>query len=181
MKNIVLIGMRGSGKSTIGRQLARRLSLKYIDTDRKIEIESGIKIPQMIAEHGWEYFRRLEKEMCRKMAEREGTVIATGGGVVLDPENISALKTNGTVVLLMVEPEVLVRRLTHSQGPKRPSLTGKAPPDETRAIWEQRQPLYQKAADLIVGPPDQSLSDAEAIVAACDEIIQRIPAFGRHF
>jgi shikimate kinase len=181
MKNIVLIGMRGSGKSTIGRQLARRLCLKYIDTDRKIEIESGQKIPDMIATYGWEYFRRLEKEMCRKMADREDTVIATGGGVVLDSDNIAALKTNGTLVFLLVEPQDLRRRLAQSQGPKRPSLTGQAPADETAAIWEQRKPLYFAAADLVVGPPDKSLNDSEAIEAACEELIGRLPAFGHSF
>ena len=90
--NIVLIGYRGTGKSTVGKVLAGRLGRTLVSTDAEIVRRAGQPIPEIVAKHGWEYFRDLESTVCQELATREGLVIDTGGGAILRPQNVESLK-----------------------------------------------------------------------------------------
>ncbi len=97
--NIVLIGYRGTGKSTVGRLLAARLGRELVSTDVEIVKRAKCTIPEIVAQYGWEYFRDLESDICRELASRDQLVIDTGGGAILRAQNVEALKENGAVVL----------------------------------------------------------------------------------
>ena len=99
--NIVLIGYRCTGKSSIGELLSRRLKWGFVDTDELIEREAGLNIEDIVAKKGWDEFRRIEKEVVKKVSCFDSFVIATGGGVVLDPENVSRLQKNGWIIWLL--------------------------------------------------------------------------------
>lgn len=146
-KNIVLIGMRGSGKSAIGRTLAAYLDWKLIDIDREIEASEGVEIPELVRRHDWEHFRDLETKHLTHAAAQKNVVISTGGGVILRAENVTALKKSGVVVLLHSPLAHLQKRVARS---KRPSLTGGDPAAELAKVWAERRELYTAAADVTV-------------------------------
>ena len=110
MKNVVLIGFMGTGKTSIGRLLAARLGCAFHDLDRKIEEQHGMSIPAMFAQHGEPYFRAREKEAVHAAASRSNAVIATGGGTVKDPENTAALRKNGILVALTADVDTILQR-----------------------------------------------------------------------
>ncbi len=150
--NIFLIGYRCTGKSTIGRMLAETLGLTFADADRELEMEHRITIAEMVARHGWEYFRQKERETLVRLCKKDNQVIATGGGVILNPENISDMKKSGTVIWLKADAETVKSRLlgdekTQSQ---RPALTDKGLVDEIEENMAFRYPLYEKAANFFV-------------------------------
>ncbi|MFH1375867.1 MAG: shikimate kinase [Patescibacteria group bacterium] len=148
MKNIVLIGMRGSGKTVIGKALAEHLNFKFIDVDKTLEKSEQTSIAELVKQHDWEHFRDLESAYVAKAAKNTNAVIATGGGVVLRAGNIAALKKNGVVVLLHSPLKHLQQRV--ARGASRPSLTGEDPAEELEKIWEDRKELYEEAADIEV-------------------------------
>jgi shikimate kinase len=140
MKNIVLTGFMGSGKSTVGKKLGEKLNLKVIDTDDVIEEDSGLKISDIFAQQGEKYFRELEKEAVRKVSALEDHVIITGGGVVLNKENMENLRKRGTIIYLHARPEVLHERVkdeTH-----RPLLQVKDPLNRVRELLDYRARFY---------------------------------------
>lgn len=147
-KNIVLIGMRATGKTAIGRVLAEYLGWQFIDVDREIENGEGVTITELVATHDWEHFRDLESKYVARAAAEEHAVIATGGGVVLRPENIEILRRDGVVVLLTAPLAELATRLQNN--PHRPSLTGADPAAELAKIWADRREIYEQAADTVV-------------------------------
>ncbi len=149
---VVLIGYRGTGKTTVGKMVARRLSLPFLDTDALVEEMTGISIPAIFANAGEAAFRSLEREVIAGLADFSG-VIATGGGAVLDPENVRALRKGGTVVLLEADPEEVITRIA---GSDRPSLTGLQPEEEVRALLRTRRPFYLAAADICIRSGGQS-------------------------
>jgi shikimate kinase len=114
-KNIVIIGFMGTGKTTVGRRLARRLKRKFIDTDLEIEKITGKSITQIFARDGATRFRSEEALLVKKLALREGLVISTGGGLVLNPENIRLLQENGIIVALTASPEVIYDRVRRNK------------------------------------------------------------------
>lgn len=111
MKNIVLIGFMGTGKTAVGKRLARRLGRQFVDTDLEVERVTGKTIPQIFAQDGEVRFRSEERLVIQKLSRREGLVIATGGGAVLDPENMADLKKNGVLICLAADPEIIYRRV----------------------------------------------------------------------
>jgi shikimate kinase len=146
MKNIVLIGFMGTGKTSTGKVLAQRLGKAFIDMDSRIEEEYGQTIPQMFATKGEAYFRQCEKEMVKKVAARANAVISTGGGTIKDPENVALLKQRGLLVCLTAEPEVILER-TERKG-ERPVLDGADKGDRLLAIEKllaEREQLYRQA------------------------------------
>lgn len=147
-KNIVLIGMRGSGKTAVGKTLAEYLGWKFIDIDKSLEAGEGISIAELVAKHDWEHFRDLESKYTAEAAKEKEAVIATGGGVVLRKKNIEALRKNGVIVLVHSPLEHMAKRV--SKNNKRPSLTGEDPAKELERVWDERKELYQTAADVIV-------------------------------
>ena len=104
--NIILTGLRGSGKSTIGKLIAEKLKWKFIDLDIEIEKSANSKIKEIVETQGWEYFRTLESNMVKKISKRDKLVIATGGGTIIDPSNEKLLKKNGKIIYLYVKPEI---------------------------------------------------------------------------
>jgi shikimate kinase len=155
--NIVLIGYRGAGKSTVGRLLASRLGRVLVSTDAEIVKRAQRPIPQIIAQEGWEYFRNLESDICRELADRDQLVIDTGGGAILRSENIEALKKNGTVFWLTASFETIVKRIGSDN--QRPSLTGiKSFLDEIQDVLRERKPKYQAAADHVIATDHRSIN-----------------------
>lgn len=140
-ENIVLIGMPASGKTTVGKLLAQRLNRTFIDTDDEIVAKAGKSIPDIFAQEGETVFRQIESDVIREMGAKTGAVIATGGGAVLRPENVAALKQNGIVFFLDRSPEKL------SPGTGRPLFSD---PRQAFQLYAKREPLYRAAADVTV-------------------------------
>src|SRR5438034_1222179 len=162
MRNVVLIGFMGTGKSEVGQSLARRLGWTFIDTDRRIEARQRATVAQIFARHGEEYFRTVEASVVAEAAARRDAVIATGGGVVLRPENMMDLRRHGWIVSLTAPVDVLVKRLGEAKS--RPLLRGDVRESVVRLL-DQRRPLYRDA-DLLVDVSDATPERVvEAIVA----------------
>lgn len=143
-KNIVLIGFMGTGKSSVGRLLAKRLRMAWVDLDHAIEDREGRKIKDIFEKEGEPYFRKIEKEAVEHFSSKRDQVITTGGGAVLDPDNLQALKKNGILITLVASPETIYERVKNSK--KRPLLNKKEDLlEEITALLEKRRPFYQKS------------------------------------
>jgi len=145
---IALVGMPGSGKSTVGRHLARLLGWRFIDSDHEIERQIGGSIRAYFEQHGEAAFRDLEQQSIADLCQQTGAVLATGGGAVLREANRQALKTGCEVVYLRSTPEELFRRLRHDT--QRPLLQVKDPLRRLRDLYRERDPLYRDAADYVI-------------------------------
>lgn len=147
--NIVLIGYRGTGKSTVGKRLARELGRRLISTDAEVVKRAKLSVPEIVTQFGWEYFRDLESTVCRDFAAQDGLIIDTGGGAILRAKNVEVLRRSGTLVWLTATVETITRRIGGDT--QRPSLTGtKSFTDEIRDVLTERIPKYQAAAHHIV-------------------------------
>jgi len=166
--NIVLIGYRGTGKSTVAAILGQRLGRKVISTDEEIVKEAKQSIPQLIEQFGWDHFRKLETEVCQKLPGQENLVIDTGGGLSLKEENVNILKVNGKLFWLTAEVSTIASRI--SGDTQRPSLSGtKSFVEEIEEILEIRKPHYQAAADHVIPtdqiPPEQIADDILSLIS----------------
>ena len=166
--NIVLIGYRGTGKSTVGKVLAARLGRDLVSTDHEIVKRAGRSIPEIVAEHGWEHFRDLESEVCRDLAGRDNVVIDTGGGAILRQENVDVFKRNGTLCWLTASIETIASRIGGDT--QRPSLTGsKSFVEEIQEVLQERMPKYQAAADHTLSTDGRSIDQlVENLLAYLD-------------
>lgn len=146
MKNIVLVGFMGSGKTTVGHLLAKRTGMPLVDMDTLIEERAGKSINEIFAEDGEPHFRRLEREMVRELAAKGGQIISTGGGIVLNPDNIADFEKTGLVVCLLVDAETVLDRVRHDG--TRPLL---ADDKEAKIIelLESRRHLYESITHRI--------------------------------
>lgn len=161
--NIVLTGLRGSGKTTIGKLIAEKLKWKFVDLDKEIEKSAKAKIKEIVENHGWEYFRALEKKVTEKIAKGKKLVIATGGGTIIDPKNEKHLRKNAKLVYLYVKPEICAQRILND--PNRPPLTNKeSVKEELKQLYKERSPLYRKSADLIFKRSQDAEKDTEKII-----------------
>jgi shikimate kinase len=140
--------MPGGGKSTVGRQLARRLSVPFTDTDAEIEREVGESVGDVFARHGESHFRALESSTLDRLLEGSTGVIATGGGIVLRDINRENLRRKSICVYLRSSPEELFRRLRHDT--KRPLLQVVDPLGKLRQLFTVRDPLYREVADFVI-------------------------------
>ena len=140
--------MPGSGKSTVGRQLARRLGLPFFDSDHLIEQRLGCSIREYFAREGEAAFRDVEEQVLRELAQGPAAVVATGGGAVLRQANREALRAGGQVIYLRSSPEELYRRVRHDT--QRPLLQVADPMARLRAMHAERDPLYREAAHFLI-------------------------------
>ena len=164
--NIVLIGFRGTGKSTVGRLLAKRLERDFIDSDNQIESSTGKTIKSIFEDYGEEGFRKIEADVIAKLGEEDNKVISAGGGAVLREENVRNLKDNGFLVLLEATPEIINSRIAQDKKTtqQRPSLTDKKPLDEIKHLIAEREPAYKSAADFTINTS----------YASCEDIVNEI-------
>ncbi len=166
MANLVLIGFMGSGKTTVGFRLAKALNWRFIDTDLEIEKLTGLTITRIFIKHGERRFRSEEELMVKKVALMSNAVIATGGGVVLNPENTRRLKVNGIIVWLKANPGAIVKRIGHNRN--RPLLRPRADAQRIKEMLKERERYYNEAADIII---DTHGKKHEQVVA---EILRKI-------
>lgn len=147
-RNIYLVGLMGAGKTTVGRQLAKRLGRQFFDSDHEIVARTGVPIPTIFEIEGEEGFRRREAQTIAELSEVANIVLATGGGVVLDPENRRRLHESGWVVYLNVPPVMLYERTRHDRN--RPLLQVDNPLARLEELYAIRDPLYREVAHLVV-------------------------------
>ena len=161
--NIVLIGYRGSGKSTVGSKLAARLKLKFVDIDDLIEEGQGVPISDIVKSHGWGHFRKLERSTIEEISKEDRLIIAPGGGAVLDTDNINALRKNGFIIWLKADKQTLLKRLNQDLGTssRRPTLTGKGVSEELKEVLSLRESIYDRVSEIQI---DTSMIDAETVV-----------------
>ena len=139
-RNIILVGFMGTGKTTVGKLLARKLDMEFLDMDRVIEERQQRNISAIFAEEGEQLFRSLERALVHELAARQGLVIAAGGGVVLNADNVADYSRTGLVVCLTAAPEAILKRVSRTS--HRPLLEGDEKLKRIREIMEKRQALY---------------------------------------
>jgi shikimate kinase len=165
-KNVFLIGPMGSGKTAVGRHLAKLLHMEFHDSDAEIELRTGVDIPFIFEKEGESGFREREREVIDSLTQLQNVVLATGGGAVLLPANREHLATRGRVVYLNTGIEQQLERTRH--GRQRPLLYTDDPETRLRELMEQRLPLYESIAEIVVA------TDGRQVRAVADEIAQRL-------
>ena len=148
MQNVFLVGLMGAGKTTIGRILARKLGLKFIDSDHEIEARTGASIPWIFEIEGEQSFRRREAEVIRELTAQQGIVLATGGGAILNPDSRAYLKARGTVIYLRASVNSILARTAHDKN--RPLLQTADPRKKLEELMALRDPLYQQVAHMVI-------------------------------
>lgn len=134
-QNIVLTGFMATGKTTAGRIIADVLRMRFVDVDAEIVRQEGQSVAQVFAQRGEEAFRQIEADLCRQFAQQRSLVIATGGGALINPDTLAAMKETGLVVCLWASPETIQRRLSGESG--RPLAA------DWEALYEHRKPIYE--------------------------------------
>jgi shikimate kinase len=148
LPNIILVGLSGCGKTSIGRAAARELHWPFIDFDIEIEHRQHMSVQQIFARDGEERFRRLEQELTRELVTCSGTIMSAGGGWVKNRESVALLRPTGRIIYLRAAPDTLVARLATARV-RRPLLEVPNPLDTLTRMYEERQPLYEEA-DLVI-------------------------------
>lgn len=170
---IALVGMPGSGKSTVGRQLARQLGLEFIDCDTVVEQRLGMPIRDWFAQHGEDAFRDVEQAAIEDLTQRPDCVLATGGGAVLRPSNRHALHARCHVFYLRSNPDELFRRLRHDT--QRPLLQVQDPLKRLRDLYRERDPLYRRTAHFVVEAARPSVQGLTGMVLMQLELAGLVP------
>ena len=177
--NVILTGLRGTGKSSVGKVLAQRLGFTFVDTDTRIEELAGYRIAKIVAQHGWEHFRALERQVVTRVAAADRQVVAAGGGTLIDEENAQLLKAHGMVILLLCDLPILQRRI--ALGSNRPSLTGQGAAEvELAQVWDARRARYHAVADITYDVSEESphrAADIERTAAALEGLLRQSPPF----
>jgi len=161
--NVILTGFMGTGKTAVGKRLAKRLGWTFVDIDKLIETAAGLSVPRIFAERGEPVFRRIERRCIARVVRDRDQVIATGGGAFVDPQSQGRLRASGPVICLTAKPQAIVSRVG-SRLSARPMLSGAADPlARVKSLLAQRAAAYAKA-DLTIDTSDRSF----------DEIVERI-------
>ncbi len=169
MKNIVLVGFMGTGKTTVGRALAERLGMEFVELDAEVEEREGMSIKEIFERYGEPYFRDLETEAVKMFSEKEGLVISTGGGVVLRKENMDALRKKGIIICLWADPETILKRT--SKNSDRPLLNVPDPLSRIKELLSYRRPFYEQADIMIT-------NDSKDIDEVVKEIMDKLKEKG---
>ena len=165
--NVILCGMMGSGKTTVGKSVALVTGKQWLDTDDIIVSRHG-KISEIFSTHGEEYFRGLEKALVEELSIQDGLVISTGGGLVLQPVNVENLQKTGKIVFLRAKVSTLVDRLQGDM--TRPLLKGGELKEKIERLLTVREPLYEKAANYVVDVDDKTVEQiADEIVCLIEK------------
>ncbi len=143
-KNIVLIGFMGTGKSSVGIKLAEKFGMVFIDMDKEIEKVTHMSINQIFRKHGEKRFRSEERLLAKKLGFKKNLVIATGGGVVLNEENVEALEANGVLICLEASPEEILKRVKRKRA-CRPLIKKEYGENEIRAMLQEREVFYARS------------------------------------
>jgi shikimate kinase len=164
--NLVLIGYRATGKTSVGVRLAEVLQRPFVDLDQVLVREAGRSVADIVAQGGWAEFRWLEKQLVARYRDARELVLATGGGVVLDPDNVAALRENGILIWLTADLAAIQARLAQDQprDANRPSLTGGDTIREVAEVAEERAPLYQAAAQISIDTTHRSVAQVVKLV-----------------
>lgn len=165
--NIYLIGYRCVGKTSIGKQLAKRLQWTFVDLDQKIMEEQQMTITEMVSKYGWEYFREKERSVIQSFEVVCHHVVATGGGIILNPANVAVMKKTGVVIWLKALSQTIRNRMLqdHQTANLRPALSDKGILDEIDEMLRIRNPLYESAKDFSIE------TDNKNIHSICDDIL----------
>jgi shikimate kinase len=165
-QNLFLVGPMGAGKSAVGRQLARLLHLDFVDSDEEIEARTGVDIPFIFEKEGEAGFRTREAKVIEDLSQKDGIVLATGGGAVMDPQNRNHLGARGFVIYLHTSVDQQLSRTR--KGRDRPLLANDDPRAVLEALMATREPLYREIADLTVE------TDGRKVRAVANEILERL-------
>lgn len=171
--NLILVGMMGSGKTTMGRVLARHLGKEFVDSDEEIIRRTGVTVPHIFDVEGEAGFRQREAAAIRELAGRNNIVLATGGGAVLDGDNRAVLKQSGIVIYLKASTHDLWQRTRHDRN--RPLLQTENPYARLVELFQQRDPLYRQVSDIVVQSGKQS---AHALML---RLVDEIEAFKNNY
>jgi shikimate kinase len=161
MKNIVLTGFMGTGKTVVGRELSRMLNMRVLDVDTEIELSQKMTIKDIFKTYGEGHFRDIETETIKRLSSDEDIIISTGGGAVLRKENVDILREKGIVFCMQASPETILKRTGRSR--KRPLLNVEDPMVKIKELLDYRRPFYEKAGILINTDGRTPLQIAEEI------------------
>ncbi len=153
IRNLILIGPMGVGKTTIGRQLAKQLKMEFVDSDHEIEARTGVAISVIFEIEGEDGFRKRETAMLQELLKRQNLVLATGGGAILSEVNRKNLRKSGTVIYLHAGVDTQLSRTRDAKN--RPLLNTDNPREKLEALMEVREPLYRQEADLVINAEDR--------------------------
>ena len=150
--NLFLVGYRCTGKSTVGKLLAQTLDRTFVDSDSMVVAETGMSILEIVDSQGWQAFRRLERAVLKQVCTHSRRVVATGGGIVLDADNVALMQASGKIIWLRASPETIKARMSQDRDSKafRPALTSKDSLSEIEETLIERQHLYKQAMDFFV-------------------------------
>ena len=165
-QNVFLVGPMGAGKSAVGRQLGRMLHLDFMDSDDEIEARTGVDIPFIFEKEGEEGFRKREAKVIDDLTNKEGVILATGGGAVVDPLNRSCLGARGFVIYLYTTVDQQLKRT--ARGRHRPLLENGNRREILDALMAQRDPLYREIADLVIE------TDGRKVKAVANDILEKL-------
>ena len=165
-ENVFLVGPMGSGKSAVGRQLAARLGLAFLDSDAEIEARTGVDIAYIFEKEGEAGFRDREREVLDALTGQSGVLVSTGGGAVLDPDNRERLRSRGCVVYLRASVKQQFARTRRSG--HRPLLSNADPLGTLERLLQARAPLYEEVADLVVD------TDGRKVSAVVEDVVRRL-------
>jgi len=168
--NIFLIGYRCSGKTSVGKSLAKKLGLSFFDTDSELVKEQGMNIFEIVSKQGWNIFREMEKAVIKRSCAFDDYVVATGGGAVLDIENVRHMKKSGVLVWLKATPETIKKRISQDKNTKdfRPALTSKGFIEEIEGTLLSRNQYYDNAMDFYID------ADNIGIDEVCNAIVKKL-------
>lgn len=170
MKNIVLTGFMGTGKTEVGKILSRKLGYVLVDVDTEIEKEQGITITEIFRQCGEPRFREIEADVIKRLSEIKNAVISTGGGAVLRQENIDNLRKNGIIICLTASEETILKRTSNNND--RPLLQVENPLQKIKELLDFRKPYYEKA-DIMIDTEDKTP------IQVAEEIIKRVKSLTR--